>query len=243
MKPTLEDAKRAGVDQQKFFCGRKNKYGLNCQAVCDARGRFLDVSIVYGGSSSDLLAFEKSGLKQCLDRGLLAETKLVLFGDNAPHLNSSYMVTPFPNTSGGARDNYNFFHSQVRITIECAFGKLVQRWGILQMAMPRGITIQRTIAMVLALAKLHNFCIDEADGENAAILHRDEQHIITNEHGSVPLICNNQAGTNTPQDLIGSGEHFNDVPRDSRRSVESNEPRRALLRQVIDSHLTRPRRN
>ncbi|KAL3788639.1 hypothetical protein ACHAWO_011855 [Cyclotella atomus] len=117
LKPTLEDAKRA------------------------------DVSIVYGGSSSDLLAFEKSGLKQRLDRGLLAETKLVLFGDNA-YLNSLYMATPFPNTSGGARDNYNFFHSQVRITIECAFGKLVQRWGILRMAMPRGITIQRTIAMV-----------------------------------------------------------------------------------------------
>jgi hypothetical protein len=134
------------------------------------------------------------------------------------------MATPFPNPSGGARDNYNFFHSQVQITIECAFGKLVQRWGILQMAMPRGITIQRTIAMVFALAKLHNFCIDEVDGENAAILHRDEQHIITNEHGSVPLVGNNQAGTDTPQDLIGGGEHFNDVPRDSRRSVESDEP-------------------
>jgi hypothetical protein len=147
LKPTLEDAKRAGVDQQKFFCGRKNQYGLNCQAVCDARGQFLDVSTVYGGSSSDLLAFEKSGLKQRLDRGLLAETKLVLFGDNA-YLNSLYMATPFPNTSGRARANYNFFHSQVRITIECAFGKLVQRWGILRMAMPRGITIQRTIAMV-----------------------------------------------------------------------------------------------
>ncbi|KAL3789801.1 hypothetical protein ACHAWO_000272 [Cyclotella atomus] len=92
LKPTLEDAKRAGVDQQKFFCGRKNKYGLICQAVCDARGRFLDVSIVYGGSSSDLLAFEKSGLKQRLDRGLLAETKLVLFGANA-YLNSLYIAT------------------------------------------------------------------------------------------------------------------------------------------------------
>jgi hypothetical protein len=118
------------------------------------------------------------------------------------------MATPFPNPSGGARDNYNFFHSQVQITIECAFGKLVQRWGILQMAMPRGITIQRTIAMVFALAKLHNFCIDEVDGENAAILHRDEQHIITNEHGSVPLVGNNQAGTDTPQDLIGGGEYI-----------------------------------
>ncbi|KAL3777571.1 hypothetical protein ACHAWO_000833 [Cyclotella atomus] len=51
-------------------------------------------------------------------------------------------------------------------------------------------------------------CIDEVDGENAAILHRDEQHIITNEHGSVPLVGNNQAGTDTPQDLIGGGEYI-----------------------------------
>ena len=241
LKSSLADAKRAGVDQQKFFCGRKNKYGLNCQAVCDARGKFLDISIVYGGSSSDLLAFEKSALKQRLDRGLLAETKLVLFSDNA-YINSSYMVTPYPNTSGGARDNYNFFQSQVRITIECAFGKLVQRWGLLRMAMPRGITIQKTIALVLTLSKLHNFCIEMTDEESATTLHQDEQNITTNEHGSVPLVPNNEAGANTPDDLIGGGEHFNDVPRDSRRPDETDEQRRALVRQVIDSHLTRPRR-
>jgi hypothetical protein len=22
----------------KFFCGRKHRYGLNCQAICDSRG-------------------------------------------------------------------------------------------------------------------------------------------------------------------------------------------------------------
>ncbi|KAL3793729.1 hypothetical protein ACHAWO_005412 [Cyclotella atomus] len=191
-KPTLEDAKRAGVDQQKFFCGRKSKY---------------DVSIVYGGSSSDLLAFEKSGLKQRLDRGLLAATKLVLFGDNA-YLNSSY-------------------ESQLNVRLEswCNDGAFC-KYGNAKGALPFKELLQWSVA----LAKLHNFCIDEANGENAAILHRDEQHIITNEHGSVPLVCNNQAGTDTPQDLIGGGEHFNDVPRDSRRSVESDEPLRALLR-------------
>jgi hypothetical protein len=34
----------------KFFCGRKKKFGLNCQAVCDVQGRILDISIVYPGS-------------------------------------------------------------------------------------------------------------------------------------------------------------------------------------------------
>jgi hypothetical protein len=33
LKLTLEDAKADGVDQMKFICGRKHKYGLNCQAV------------------------------------------------------------------------------------------------------------------------------------------------------------------------------------------------------------------
>ncbi len=112
------------------MCGRKHKFGLNCQAVCDIRGRFLDISITCGGASSDVVAFESSYLKRPLDFGLLA-LNLVLFGDNAC-INSRYMATLYPNTSGGPKENYNFFHSQLRIRIECAFGVLVQRWGILR---------------------------------------------------------------------------------------------------------------
>ena len=52
-RPSLEEAREVGVDQQKFYCGRKHKFGLNCQAVCDVRGRFLDISITYGAASSD----------------------------------------------------------------------------------------------------------------------------------------------------------------------------------------------
>jgi hypothetical protein len=31
------------VGPVKFFCGRKHKFGLNMQSVCDARKRFIDV--------------------------------------------------------------------------------------------------------------------------------------------------------------------------------------------------------
>jgi len=61
-KPSMKEADAAGVGQKKFLCGRKGKFGLNCQAVCDVRGRILDISITYGGSSSDCLAFEASDL-------------------------------------------------------------------------------------------------------------------------------------------------------------------------------------
>ena len=164
-KPSLKEAQKAGVGQKKFLCGRKNKFGLNCQAVSDVRGKILDISITYGGSSSDCLAFEASDLHKRLENGLLA-SGLVLFGDNA-YLNSNFMATPYPNVAGvekeRSKDNYNFYHSQLRIRIECAFGILVQRWGILRMAMPKGLSIPKIIALVNAVAKLHNFCIDEND--------------------------------------------------------------------------------
>jgi hypothetical protein len=113
-KPTKKDAAETGVGEGKFFCGRKHKFGLNCQVVSDRRGRILDISIIYGGSSSDVIAFEGSDLYKRLESGLLAPG-LCLFGDNA-YLNSPYMATPYPNVGSGSKDNYNYFHSQVRIS-------------------------------------------------------------------------------------------------------------------------------
>lgn len=114
-KPSSKEAKNAGVGQKKFLCGRKHKFGLNCQAVSDVRGRILDISITYGGSSSDCLALEASDLYRRLENGLLT-SGLVLFGDNA-YLNSNVMATPYPNVAGfdkeQSKDNYNFYHSQV----------------------------------------------------------------------------------------------------------------------------------
>jgi hypothetical protein len=60
----------------KFFCGRKHKYGLNCQAICDSRGRFLDVSVMYPASTSDVLSFESATIYGRLEKGLLAPGEL-----------------------------------------------------------------------------------------------------------------------------------------------------------------------
>jgi hypothetical protein len=118
------------------------------------------MSIRQGGASSDCLAFEQSSLHQKLEDGELADG-LCLFGDNA-YLNKSYMAIPYINQRHAAddRDNYNFYHSQVRIKIECAFGMFTERWAILRSALPKKLSIHKIIRLVLALAKLHTFCID-----------------------------------------------------------------------------------
>ena len=92
-KPTRKCCVASSCADGKFLCGRKNKFGLNLQAVADVRGRFLDISIMYPGSTSDCLAFEGMELYNRLERGGLYDD-LCLFGDNA-YVNTSYMATPF----------------------------------------------------------------------------------------------------------------------------------------------------
>ena len=115
-----------------MFCGCKGEFGLNCQAVSDVCGQIMDVLIGLPGTSLDCIAFKESDLYERLEGGLLKK-ELVLFGDNA-YFNTSYMATPFPNVSSGYKDDYNFFQSQLHIRVECSFGKLVSRWGILRSA-------------------------------------------------------------------------------------------------------------
>jgi hypothetical protein len=56
-------------------------------------------------------------------------------------------------------DNFNFFASQLRIRIEMAFGLMVKKWGIL--ARPLSIKMIKMKRLMVAIARLHNFCINE----------------------------------------------------------------------------------
>jgi hypothetical protein len=258
-KPSEKDCSNIGCSKGKFSCARKKTYGLNCQAVCDVRGRFLDISILYPGSTSDCLAFEGMSLFHRLEQGIFAPD-LCLFGDNA-YLNTAYMATPYSGISGGTKDAYNFYHSQLRIQIECAFGMLTHCWAILRSAIPVNVTVHKTVALVLALAKLHNYCIDEKDGRcddaygNAVDKWRNE------ETGAVPLVetrhtqytdeDSSSTGTVTPRQLLDGGNHFDDIGVNGRYNRQRRYnylsritgrplPREQLHSHVADTGLTRP---
>ena len=92
---------QVGCSTGKFFCSRKKKFGLNCQAVCDVHGRILDLMIVYSGSTSDCLALEGMSLFCKLGEGVFA-SGLCLFG-NITYINSPYLATPYAGVSGGGQ--------------------------------------------------------------------------------------------------------------------------------------------
>ena len=145
LKPTQTVCNNSKVDSGKFFCGRKQKFGLNFQAIFDHKKRFRNISILFPGSSSDFMAFEGCNLRYKLEEDGFLAPGLCIFGDNA-YVNRFYMCTPYPNVGANSRkDDYNFYHSQVRINIECAFGMLVQRWGILRKALSSKFTIKKLL--------------------------------------------------------------------------------------------------
>ncbi|KAG7347942.1 DDE superfamily endonuclease [Nitzschia inconspicua] len=156
---------------------------------------------------------------------MLAEG-LCLFGDNA-YLNSPFLAIPYQNVGPGTKDDYNFYHSQLRIRVECAFGIFTERWAILRSAIPKQITIAKTIALVHALAKP-----------------QDVDHMTRNLTGSVPLEADEIEDTPRPIQLIGAGHHFDDVPREirRRRQVTPCQPRELLHERISNEHWKRPSR-
>ena len=127
-KPFLKECEKVGVDIGKFYCDQKAKFGLNLRGVCDAHRRFTYISVQNPASASDCLSFVTSSLYEQLMEGSGLPNGYCLYGDNA-YVNETYMSVPFPNTSSGPRDAYNYYQPQLQINIECV---LTNRWRLLK---------------------------------------------------------------------------------------------------------------
>ena len=68
-------------------------------------------------------------------------------------------MTPYDNAMHGTEeDNFNFFHSSSRIVVECAFGEIDLRWGILWR--PLQFSLDLNCKVIDACMRLHNFIVD-----------------------------------------------------------------------------------
>jgi len=176
-KPAKKWCRRTGCGEKTFFCQRKNKFGLNMQAICDKNLNFSWVDIRFPGSVSDYLSWIASGFPKQIEDLNLVCPGFAIYGDNA-YVSRSYMAVPFKGTGlSPSKDAYNFYHSQLRTTIERAFGVLVFRWAILRS--PINVPLNKVARLVLALCKLHNFCISEKDKFLDSIDFTDSHNVIS----------------------------------------------------------------
>ena len=74
-------------------------------------------------------------------------------------------MTPYDGTMHGmAEDDFNYFHSSSRISIECAFGKINLRRGILLCALK--LSLKMNCMIIDACMRLHNFIVDSRNDES-----------------------------------------------------------------------------
>jgi hypothetical protein len=107
--------------------------------------------------------------------------------------------------------------------------------------------------LVHALAKLHNFCIDDnvlGDYTVPDVMQNDEDYMMMQDQGYISMNVND-TGERIPLSLVGGGHHLDDVTRSVRRNRSRvddiiggvNQPRESLLLKVIESQKTRPHTN
>ena len=150
-------SKKEVSNVRSFFSGHYNTYGMNIQGACDHLSRFVFLGVAGPGVMGD-----RDAIFQC-HLGDLIENLPGLFcaiGDCA-YTPTEHLVPIFggPQANITANSNFNFYASQCRIRIEMAFGLMVQKWGILKK--PLTCKLTNVWKVVVAIAKLHNFCINE----------------------------------------------------------------------------------
>lgn len=147
------------LNKRDYYSGHYQCFGMNVQAICDAKLRFIYFAVAAPGRTNDARAILKCEQLQIL-LDSLKEGNFFLVGDNA-YVLCDEMLIPFSgNSMSEINRTYNFFLSQLRIRIEMAFGRLTTKWRIFRRDLENKMDTVSKICRVAA--KLHNYVIDEA---------------------------------------------------------------------------------
>ena len=186
--------KRPHGDSQDYFC-YKQYFSLNIQALCDSKGKFLDVECRWPGSVHDAKMFANSAINLKICNGDLPRTvyqilpgfegvQNYLIGDPAYPL-TSFCMKEHATCSTNEEAIFNDMLRSARNTIECAFGRVKDRCGLLRKSI--GIKVENVPILVYTCFVLHNFCesfkdceVDNAEIQSQILLHQKEDQNMPN---------------------------------------------------------------
>ena len=148
------------------FFSRKGFYALNVQCIVDDKKRVIWASYSHKGGSHDSSCFKETKLYQKLinmqDR--LLQLGYFILGDSA-YSTRSFLLVPYDSASPyTSEDDFNFYHSSARITVECAFGEIDLRWGIFWKRLT--CSLDNSALIVEGAMRIHNYLVDYREANN-----------------------------------------------------------------------------
>jgi hypothetical protein len=149
---------RSQVDNvRSYFSGHYQTYGVNIQAACDHHCRFLFLAIAGPGVMGDRDAVKEVQLSDLIE----ALPGLYYYIGDCVYTPAEHLVPIYheEKATTARNDDFNYYASQLRIRIEMAFGLMVKKWGIL--TRPLTVKVRNIKRLICAIARLHNFCINE----------------------------------------------------------------------------------
>jgi hypothetical protein len=188
---------------RSYFSGHYQCNGLNVQAVADYKSRFLFIAIAGPGSMSDRYAIRETSLWEKISN---LPAGYCIIGDNA-YQATEHLV---PIYGGADRleakyDNFNFFASQCWIRVEMAFGMMQTKFGIL--CSPLQCRLKNVRWLMLAVAKLHNYCINERDSDDPMESNSNKRCYLTTQSLQIASEDNNEHPNGFVDALIETDGH------------------------------------
>jgi hypothetical protein len=142
---------------KSFFSGDYQTHGVNVQAACDHHCRFVFMGVAGPCVMGDRDAIQQVALNKLVE----ALPGLYCAIADCAYSPSEHLVPIYRGSDAAIprNDNFNFYASQLRIRIEMAFGLMVMKSGIL--ARPLSVKVRKLKYLMIGIARLHNFCINE----------------------------------------------------------------------------------
>lgn len=179
------DGKHVRIKKPKksgsMYYNYKGFFSIVLLALTDANYKFIMVDIGAYGKDNDAGVFDACTLKQAIEHqklqipepdflpNTLIKAPFVFVGDAAFPL-KTYLLKPYAQknvSEGDIKERFNHRLSRARMVVECSFGSIASRFGLLNT--PIETDIENTINTIKAITLLHNIIRDlESNCENLA---------------------------------------------------------------------------
>lgn len=157
------------------YLNRKLYHSINVQAVCDYKGKFINMVVKHPGSAHDSFILQDSSLWTHMENN---ESVGFILGDSA-YPCRKWLMTPLPNADSQSEKRYNYAHKRTRVLIENSFGVWKRRFAALNT--PNRRSLCHVARDIRATAILHNYAILRsdpipADAEEAELPQTEDDH-------------------------------------------------------------------